>query len=236
MPLHWHPSSTLGCVSVQCLSGRVVVFLGIARGSGERLLGPDRAVQFQPAHQMVAWASSGTVRSRHGCQEAWSAETVVTDPNLYRNVGRQLLPGSDELPIHIIPYEQWASAILDRNIYASLASTPLWIKLVLNILRAVPSAREALLSWLLFVQVQAILYAHDFREFHGRINCIWPWTRQPVGGRPPQWALDLQRQTEYWIAEVVMVSCFWGGRIALGMRGQYPEYTRSPQNVGGEKK
>lgn len=97
-----------------------------------------------------------------------------------------------------------------------------------------PRAREALLSWLLFIQVQAILYAHDFRESHGRINCIWPWTRQPVGGRPPEWARYLQRQSEYLIAKVVMASCFWFGRIGLGMKGHYPEYTRPSQQKGGD--
>lgn len=224
MPLHWHPSQTLGCVAVRCLSGRIVVYRANTLGGGERSIGPySGAVQFQPG-QMAAWASLSTLRNGEGGDEDWSAEMVVAEPNLYRNVS--IFVRVLESQSHRHPHQQIASAVLDRGIYPSLSSTPPWIRLVLNMLRATPRVRDALLSWLLSVQQQAILYAHDFRESHGRINCIWPWTRQPVGGLPPEWARTLQRQSEHLIAEVVMASCYWVGRIALGMKGQYPEYTR----------
>lgn len=105
MPLHWHPSRTLGCVSVRCLSGHVRVFQGNDKGSGERSISPkSRAVRFQPA-QMVAWASPGTVRHCKGCKEAWSVEIVVADPNLYRNVSICFLVY--KFPSHIQPVNRW---------------------------------------------------------------------------------------------------------------------------------
>lgn len=105
MPLHWHPSTTLGCVSVRCLSGRVRVFQGNDKGSGERSISPDsRAVRFQPA-QMVAWASPGTVRHRKGCEEDWSFEMVVANPNLYRNVS--VYSPLHKLPSHLLPVNRW---------------------------------------------------------------------------------------------------------------------------------
>jgi len=33
---------------------------------------------------------------------------------------------------------------------------------------------------MLWVQLQVILYLHDFHEYHGRINLSWPWFMQPL--------------------------------------------------------
>lgn len=32
-----------------------------------------------------------------------------------------------------------------------------------------------------------------------------------------------------------MSSCYWLGRLVLGMKGQYPEYTPLPQYAHGDK-
>lgn len=99
-------------------------------------------------------------------------------------------------------------------------------------MRFSPRLREALLSTVLRIQLQTILYAHDFREYHGYIPLTWPWIAQIAGGvRPPQWAQNLQTQTFYWIAGVVMATCYWLGRLVLGMKGRYPEYTVSQQEL-----
>ena len=96
MPIHWHPSRALGCVSVRCLSGHVRVFLHDNNGGGERPLGPDRTVNFRSG-QIIAWTARGATRGGQDCHEAWSAETIVTDSNLYRNVS--ILPLSFAIPI-----------------------------------------------------------------------------------------------------------------------------------------
>ena len=127
---------------------------------------------------------------------------------------------------------------MDREIYPQLSSTPLLLKLLFYFLRAFLQAREALLSFLLWVQLQTILYAHDFHEYHGHIDLCWPWTGQIGGGeRPPPWVYNLQLQIQYLIAKLVMGSCYWLGHLMLGMKGRYPEYTlppRAPRHMPGE--
>jgi len=95
-----------------------------------------------------------------------------------------------------------------------------------------PRAYQALLSSLLWIQLQTILYAHDFHEYHGRINFTWPWTMQPMGGRQPRWARDMQLQSQYLITNIVMAACYWFGYLVLGMRGEYAEYTPTLEGGG----
>lgn len=71
-----------------------------------------------------------------------------------------------------------------------------------------------------------ILYAYGVYQYHGRVYFTWLWTERIAGGRrPPRCALDLQLRIQDLIARVVMAFCYWFGRLLLGMKGKYPEYT-----------
>jgi hypothetical protein len=71
------------------------------------------------------------------------AVDVETDHTLWRNV---------------------CSATLDRDLFPQLNSTPLWLKAMFNLF---PSWREALLSFVLQIQLRAIFYYHGVHICHG---------------------------------------------------------------------
>lgn len=119
------------------------------------------------------------------------------------------------------------SATLDKAIFPDLASTPVWIKGLFALLAFIPSWREQLLNPMLWMQLQTIYFSHDFHVYHGRIPVTWPWLAQPFGGRAPAWAEHLQLQSLYIISRVVMTSAYWFGRLFLGMKEEYREYTPS---------
>lgn len=68
------------------------------------------------------------------------------------------------------------------------------------------------------------------REYHGRIDLTWPWTARVAGGvKPPIWALELQLQIQHRISNTIMASCYWLGRLLLGIQGSYAEFTSAPE-------
>jgi hypothetical protein len=213
MPLHWHPSenhatATAACESVKCLSGSLCVFTaqGLS-GGGYKIGSTGMSVTFAPG-QRVFW-------SRPPSRDPRDPLTVdlVADHTLWRNI---------------------CSAVLDRDIFPQLRSTPLWLKALFAVLAAVPAWRNGLLSLMLWFQLQTVFYAHDFRVYHGYIHVTWPWIAQPFGSRPPVWAQRLQLQSMYVIARVVMATAYWTGTLFLGMRGEYVEYT--PRRDNGDEK
>jgi hypothetical protein len=206
MRLHWHPSenraaaATAACERVSCLSGflRVYVAQGLS-GSYDKLGSTGMSVKFAP-RQRVAWN-----RLKRDAQVPLTVD-LVADHALWRNI---------------------CSAVLDRDIFPQLRSTPLWLKALFAILAVVPSWRNGLLSLMLWIQLQTIFQAHDFHMYHGYIPVTWPWMCQPFGGRPPVWAKRLQLQSLHFIARAVMTTAYWAGTLFLGMKGEYVEYTPS---------
>jgi hypothetical protein len=70
------------------------------------------------------------------------------------------------------------------------------------------------------------LYAHDCHENHGRIWFGWPWrhlifTLEP----PPTLVRDYEMRSMVWISKRIEWGCFWTGRLFLGMKDYYEEYT-----------
>lgn len=127
-------------------------------------------------------------------------------------------------------------AILDRDRFQGLASTPYWLKALFGLLALLlPRLRERLLSGMLWVQIQAMFYAHDFHVFHGYVLVIRPWTAQPFGGHAPPWAYKAQLWSMQMVSWVVMVACYWGGRLFCGMSGEYDVYTLLSRDGREEK-
>lgn len=207
MPLHWHPSETNGddtiipaCQSIACISGSLCVYssTGVFRNS-HRLGSEGMRVKFKPGEH-VTWYPTKNLNKKTPSLTV----DLVADHTLWRNIG---------------------SAILDRDIFPQLFSTPLWLRVLFAVLTIIPSWRNKLLDLILWIQLQTIFFAHDFRLFHGLIPFTWPWITQPFGGRPPAWATRLQWQSGYIIAWAVMTLAYWAGTLVFGMKGEYIEYT-----------
>lgn len=217
MPPHWHPSesrtaasqprATLGCERITCVSGRLRVYVAQGlRGSYDKVGSEGMSVKFAPG-QRVAWN-----RASNDDKTALEVD-LVADPMLWRN---------------------YCSAVLDRDIFPRLSSTPWWVKALFAILTPVPRWREGLLSVMLWIQLQTIYTAHDFHVPYGYVPVTWPWIYQPFGGRAPGWARRLELRSLYLIAWVVMRTAYLIGTLLLGMKGEYSEYT--PSEIPGDEK
>ena len=201
MPLHWHPSenraATAACESVNCLSGSLHVYITQGISGGSDRVGSKLSVRFAPG-QRVAWNPA------RDAEKILLTLNLVADHALWRNI---------------------CSAVLDRDIFPRLASTPLWLRALFAALTVVPSWRNKLLSLMLWIQLQTIFLAHNFHMDHGYVQVTWPWIAQPFGGQPPVWAEKLEIASLYFIARVVMTAAYWTGTLLLGMKGEYAEYT-----------
>lgn len=209
MPTHWHPSAdeagVVGCHRVTCVSGRLCVSTvkGIS-GGGITVGSRGMTVEFEPGRR-VSW---GAAPDR--VPVALTA-TLVADHVLWRNI---------------------CSAVLDNDIFPRLASTPWWLKALFALLRLTPSLRNRLLDLTLWFQMHTMFAAHDFHIYHGRIPINWLWMYQPFGGDPPEWAERFNVRSMYVISKVVMKTAYWTGRLFLGMKGEYVEYTPNRDHRG----
>lgn len=210
MRLHWHPSEKNGaaatntdiaaaCRSVKSVSGPLHVYIATGLwGSYDKLGSTGMSVKFKPG-QRISWN-----RLKQHAAVPLTVD-LATDHALWRNI---------------------CSVVTDRAIFPRLSSTPLWLRALFAILAVVlPTWRERLLDKMLWMQLQAIFFAHDFHMYYGYVPVTWPWIAQPFGGQPPAWATRLQVQSFYIIAKVVMTWAYWVGILFLGMKGEYVEYT-----------
>ena len=206
MPYHWHPSysqystfssNTTPCQCVTSLEGHLHVSIvhGISGGL-DRLVGAGTNVDLKP-DERVSW-------DRAFDDTKPLTVELVADQTLWRNV---------------------CSAVLDREIYPQLSSTPFWLKALFGILAPSPSLRNKLLNLMLRAQIKTIFFAHDFHTSHGYVPVTWPWIMRPFGGRPPPWAERLQLRSLLFIAWMVMAINYWISTLLLGMKGEYVEYT-----------
>lgn len=206
MPYHRHPSEARGsggpsaCHSVTCLAGSLYIRMGNGIHDWNRSGGQGLGKIFEPG----MWA-------------AWSRQ-------------RQNRPPQDPLKVAFIAehllWRNICSATLDRDLYPSLTTTPLWIKGSFALLSFFPSWREKVLDAMLWIQLQTIFYAHDLHLYHGQIPFVklamFPWIWPD---RPPPWAERLQIRSMCVISRVVMTCTYWFGRIMLGMMGEYKDYS-----------
>jgi len=136
----------------------------------------------------------------------------------------QLLETEDELLYH-----NTSSAILDAALFPYLSSTPLWVRLLYWSLAWWPAARRLMTAKLLWIQLQMMYFAHDFREYHGSIGPVYLWTlTHPfMEERPPKWVFKIEWWSISMISQATHGACYWLGRLFLGMKAEYPEYTPS---------
>lgn len=209
IPLHWHPSeqhlgtvSNFGCEQLDCLSGFIVIYLACRSGANYHKLGQGGMKTTIPPRYQLTWGRDPSRTTVDAANLPLKVETVASHA-LWRNV---------------------CGATLDRAIFPQLASTPWWIKGLFAILAAVaPVRRERLLDLMLWVQLQSIFVAHDTYLYHGFIPFTWPWLL--TWSRPPDWAKRWQTESCYVISRVVMAVVSWAGRLLLGMKGEYVNYT-----------
>ncbi|KAJ3547920.1 hypothetical protein NM208_g1268 [Fusarium decemcellulare] len=202
MPLHWHPhennNTVLSCKRLVMLSGPLHVFTvkGTSGGCDTLASGPME-MEFELG-QRVAWGREKGIEER-------LVVDLVADHTLWRNI---------------------CSSVLDKDIFPQLTSTPFWLKAVFAILSYAPPLRRTLLNMMLWVQLQAIFFSHDFYIYYGRIPFTWLWICQPFGGDPPDRAKHLTLKSEYLISRLVMTTAYYAGLMFLGIKERYSEYTQ----------
>ena len=119
------------------------------------------------------------------------------------------------------------SAILDADRFPRFASTPYWLKKIYQTLGIEPAAQGWLISALLFAQIQAMNHVYGYHESHGRIEFVelWHHTHPLNRDMAPDYIYRLQWWSTTIFSDVVESTCYWAGRMFLGMKGSYEEYT-----------
>jgi hypothetical protein len=64
-------------------------------------------------------------------------------------------------------YRQVCNVIQDAEVYLSLPSTPLWLRLCYTSLKYIPRVREWLARGMLWVQLRVIYYKNDYQTYVG---------------------------------------------------------------------
>lgn len=160
----------------------------------------------------------GNFDFRPGCWTYWSRISdpgeapqkivvifVVRDASLYRNT---------------------CSAILDAERFPYLSTTPLWLRGVFVALGVLPTARQWLVRWMLYVQLQTIYYEYGYWQYHGGINALSWWQSVFTWsiGEHPRWTVPLEYQSQKIFSKVVQGAYSWMGRSLFGMKADYPQY------------
>lgn len=212
MPLHRHPSeihrtkATAACHSVTSFSGPLYICWGRGLFLGNLTGGTGVSKTFEPG-LWVAWS-----RWEDKASTPLTA-ILIAEHVLWRNI---------------------CSAIIDRDIFSTLTSTPFWLKGLFALLAFVPSWKARMLNVMLWTQLQTIFYAHDFHLYHGHIPLVSLWMCWQIWpDRPPRWVERLTLRSLQVTSRVVMTSAYWIG-LFLGMKGEYEEYT--PRGEHGREK
>ncbi|EFE34614.1 uncharacterized protein ARB_06377 [Trichophyton benhamiae CBS 112371] len=202
---HWlNPHSSI-CDEITCLAGVAVIKVyypddPLSSRGGE--LRSGESISFGPG------ASSTWFRDSHYNQE----DLIVSlkgDKSFHRNI---------------------CSAIIDRDRMAFLSSTPFLLRQLLSLLGLFQFSRpfrEWILDLMLAIQLRAIFYSNGFWIYHPTIPFFWWWEWRQIWGEPrvPEWAYRFKWQMQMVITYTVQGICYWVGRIFLGMKGSYSEYT-----------
>ena len=197
-PHHWHELHD-GCRRISCLQGRMLVTTETPHGgSGSSDGGPGTYEVIRPGDLHI-WSSQNP-----------DHELIV------------LLETEDD-----ILYRNMSSAILDAIRFPFLSSTPFWVQLLYSLLAFSPAAQRLMLARLLWIQLQMMYFAHDFWMHHGSINApyLWHLTHPYSFERPPNWVFDIEWWSIGVISTATQRACYWMGRLFLGMKAEYLEYT-----------
>ncbi|KAK2733486.1 hypothetical protein FQN57_002095 [Myotisia sp. PD_48] len=204
---HWQSPNSSLCDKVRCIDGSIVIIVDSPpqlRGFTQ-FGGRGREISFDP-HTMSSWFLDSTRRRGDDL-----VVDLTGDESFHRNV---------------------CSAIIDRDSIAFLTSTPVLLRYLLSLLALyAPSIREWILDVLLAIQLRMIFYAYGFWILHWTIPFLWWWHMRQIWGRPrpPPWAYKLDWQFRKYITYSVQAMCFWVGKLLLGMKDRYPEYTPEPR-------
>lgn len=122
-----------------------------------------------------------------------------------------------------------ASAIQDAELYFSLCSTPLWIRLVYFLTKKLSvSAAEVLAHRVLWIQIRSIFFHSDTWEYRGRCT-IFRWYY--IFLNPPEWVVDFEQWSQHFSSEQFLRANFWLGYVFFGMQPWYDEYELLPAKV-----
>jgi hypothetical protein len=124
-------------------------------------------------------------------------------------------------------YRNTSSAILDATRFPFLSSTPFWVQPLYSLLAFSPAAQRLMIARLLWIQLQMMYFAHDFRVHHGSVHApyLWYLTHPYSFGRPPNWVFDIEWWSIGVISTATQRTCYWLGRLFLGIKAEYLEYT-----------
>lgn len=117
-------------------------------------------------------------------------------------------------------YHTIASVEQDAEVFFSLCTTPLWVRLLYAAAGLFPSAQAWLIYKVLWIQLRMIFYKSDYWESHGACYFFrwFYWMNEP------QWVRDFESWSEFAISHVVQWLSYWTGRLLLGMKESYAEY------------
>ncbi|SMR52622.1 unnamed protein product [Zymoseptoria tritici ST99CH_3D1] len=212
MPYHWH-NSHLDGKRLRCIEGKLQLYVATIQADGRvadysHFCGSSW--QIFDINQHVGWHRSKIASQRHPLKVEYEA-----DQALHRNL---------------------CSAILDRDIYPRLSSTPVWIKGLFATVACIPGVKNWLLDRALGVQLEMIYYRHDFHVRHGSIWFQLPWLLLSWGHEePPLWTEKAYVWSLIVFSGVVMGTTYWFGRLVLGMKGEYAEYSPRVARTAEEK-
>lgn len=149
---HWH-YKTIDTRSITCIDGFVSAFVGKRDGidgiyrSKHAFESPGSTI-FMETDDSLSWMK-GTIDLN---ERVPLTVIIVANPTLHRNI---------------------CSAILDKNLYPRLRSTPLWFKALWKLSSG--SRQQCLLDFILRLQLKMIYYEHDYHFSYGFIPFTWPY-------------------------------------------------------------
>lgn len=198
-PYHWHSSKThRGCHRVTCVKGHLQIYAATPFGGTAGTVCP----------------AGSDFTLKHGDHHAWGPYNTKEELVVLLEIDNAVL------------YRNMCSAILDVDHFPYLSSTPLWIRLLHKSLYLSPNIQRWVLSVMLWVQLQMMCCTHDFWQSHGKINAPYLWEMlHPFELRPPDWTTRTMWWSQNAISKGVQHACYWIGRLLLGLKGEYPEYT-----------
>jgi len=128
---------------------------------------------------------------------------------------------------HELFYRNLISMHLDAAIYPSLPTTPLLIRLIFKLpfILFPKVLRDYLVAYFLSIQLLVLYSAFDYHPYLGSFPVTRWWTWGILPPRPPEWACRWQWNSMIVISHLKIA--FWArlGRLLLGMREVYEEYT-----------
>lgn len=200
-PIHWHTRSPGSCKQITSLRGSLQVNLArpYAISDSSFRLSPGSPFHFTLGDHN----DFGPIRKDEELVVVLEAEPSQTI--LLRNI---------------------CGVALDAQLYPFLASTPYWIRIPYAVLSYSPWAQQYLTAKLLWVQTQMMQSAHNFYAYHGRINAPYAWSlAHPWHWEmAPQWTYNIMWWSCTPISKLVQNTCYWVGRLLLGMQAEYAEY------------